>query len=179
MCVKAVAQPNGLLFRNSHFQDTMGCCYTLITSLPEPLKRQAVQSQLVLCTNMISYKESGTASPARRTPCVQVKVELGAYAVEQYGRITLCTQQGFGTGNLQLLFLEQIKKVHKKKKKKKKKRGSVGLTETIFDMWCGKCLALVLWCRILQEEGDTLKRKRDETWTTEPTTEGRQDHASL
>lgn len=39
--------------------------------------------------------------------------------------------------------------------------------------------ALVLWCRILQEEGDTLKRKRDETWTTEPTTEGRQDHASL
>ena len=124
MCVKAVAQPNGLLFRNSHFQDTMGCCYTLITSLPEPLKRQAVQSQLVLCTNMISYKESGTASPARRTPCVQVKVELGAYAVEQYGRITLCTQQGFGTGNLQLLFLEQIKKVHKKKKKKKKKNGA-------------------------------------------------------
>lgn len=48
MCVKVVAQPNGFLFHNSHFQDTMVCFYHLITSLTELLEGVAAHSCSVL-----------------------------------------------------------------------------------------------------------------------------------
>lgn len=44
MCVEAVAQPNGILFHNSHFQDIMVCSYQIITSLPELLEGEATKS---------------------------------------------------------------------------------------------------------------------------------------
>lgn len=75
MCVKAVAQPNGLLFHHSYFQDTMVCFYWLITSLLEVV--------VVVLHTRDSLQESATASHAIRTPCVQVGVEHGTYAVKQ------------------------------------------------------------------------------------------------
>ena len=51
--------------------------------------------------------------------------------------------------------------------------GSVGLTDIIFDMWP------VCSVQDITEEGDTLKWKADEIWTTEPDTEGRRGRAPL
>lgn len=80
MCVKAVAQPNGLLFRNSHFQDTMGCCYTLITSLPQPLKRTGCavttcfmhkHNFLERIRNSFSCKKNTMRASQSRTRCIR------------------------------------------------------------------------------------------------------------
>lgn len=80
MCVKAVAQPNGLLFRNSHFQDTMGCCYTLITSLPQPLKRTGCAVTtcfmhkhhfLERIRNSFSCKKNTMCASRSRTRCIR------------------------------------------------------------------------------------------------------------
>lgn len=86
--------------------------------------------------------------------------------------VSLCTQRLLRTDNFQLLFLE-------KTEENKPESGFQGLTKIISDMWCGQCLFFAL-VQDITEEGDTLTRKGDETWTTtKPTTDGRQDHTSL
>lgn len=178
MCVKAVAQPNGLLFRNSHFQDTMGCCYTLITSLPQPLKRTGCAVTtcfmhkhhfLERIRNSFSCKKNTMRASRSRTRCIRcwaISENYSVYPTMVWHRGT-CSSRSSSKSR---------KYTHAHTKKKS---GSVGLTETIFDMWCGKCLLRCFGAGYYRRRGDTLKRKRDETWTTEPTTEGRQDHASL
>lgn len=56
MCVEVVAQPNELLFHNSHFKDIMICFYPLLTSLLELLGGQAARLQLVFCTKITSWQ---------------------------------------------------------------------------------------------------------------------------
>lgn len=67
MAVKAVTQPNGLLFHNPDFQDTVVCFSGLITSL--------LRAVVAVCC----AEESGRASHAIRTACARAG-ERGAYA---------------------------------------------------------------------------------------------------
>lgn len=139
MCVKAVAQPNGLLFRNSHFQDTMGCCYTLITSLPQPLKRTGCAVTtcfmhkhhfLERIRNSFFCKKNTMRASQSRTRCIRcwaISENYSVYPTMVWHRGT-CSSRSSSKSR---------KYTHTHKKKKS---GSVGLTETIFDMWCGKCL---------------------------------------
>lgn len=195
MCVDAVAQPNGLLFHNSHFQDTTGCFYgSLRHSLiylkgrlhscnflpftpancgaelkgeaetfgPKPSVSLLFSAQ-TSCHRSMRKKEISIV----RTSCVEHSTSMLMCNKWEF----LCTQQLFST-NLKLLFLEQLSKTLQKVAQWDRQKWS---------LTCGVVnVCSVLWCRILRRWGAPLKRKGDETrTTTEPTTERRQDHASL